>query len=280
MSEEVATEASTEEAPSTGGESLIGGTPEQNPISTWRDSLPDDIKNDPALSSFKDVDGLAKSYLHAQKMVGSEKVAIPRDDWSDSDWNGHFDALGRPATADDYSTPDNAGEIDLKDIKASLHEAGLSSKQAGKVLNHYIEYTSKSEETVERNSQEEINASREALTQEYGRDASYKLDVARSVISKFGSPELIKAMNETGLGNNPELIKTFARIGDLIVEDDVRGGRSTLHLDGANNAMGEINSLKGDPKFITQLGGRDEVGHKEAVERWNHLHQIAFADSA
>ena len=35
----------------------------------WRESLPEDLKEDPSLKSIQDVPGLAKSFIHAQKMV-------------------------------------------------------------------------------------------------------------------------------------------------------------------------------------------------------------------
>jgi hypothetical protein len=275
MSEEAVVE---ESAPESSGNSLIAEPAGNNPIASWRDDLSDDIKNDSSLSSFKDVQGLAKSYIHAQKMVGSEKVAKPRDDWSEADWNGHYDALGRPDSSDGYSTPPETDAETLKDYKKALYDAGVSSKQAEGLLAHFAESMKGRAVTEATNTREELNATREVLAQEYGREAPYKLDLAKSVINKFGSQDLVDALNSTGLGNNPELIKTFASIGELIVEDDVRGGRSTIHLDGPSNAQSEINTLKQDPLFIDQLGNRNAVGHNEAVERWNHLHSLAFAE--
>ena len=48
----------------------------------WRASLSDDIRNDPSLASIQDVNGLAKSFIHGQRMVGADKVVIPKDDAS------------------------------------------------------------------------------------------------------------------------------------------------------------------------------------------------------
>ena len=252
---------------------------ENNPLSTWRDSLPEDIRNDPSLQSFKDVDGLAKSYIHAQKMVGSEKTSIPRDDWTDSDWAGHYDKLGRPDTYENYKNPDGV-EADLTDSKKALYEAGLSSRQADTVLAHFNEMRegllAESDQKFEQN----VNEAREELTKEYGRDAAHKLDVAKGVLQKFGSQELIDQLNDSGMGNNVELIKALVNVGDLIIEDDVRGGRSTIALDSNNNALSEINVLKGDNTFIEKLNNRNAIGHKEAVERWQHLHAVAFAENS
>ena len=252
---------------------------DNNPLATWRDSLPDDIKSDPSLQSFKDVDGLAKSYIHAQKLVGSEKTAVPRDDWSDSDWSGHYDRLGRPDTSENYKTPEGV-EADLSASKKALYDAGLSQKQASSVLAHINEVSEGIVSQQEKQEHQDVNSARDELAKEYGRDAPHKLDVAKGVLQKFGSPDLLQQLNSSGMANNIELIKALVNVGDLIIEDDVRGGTSTIHLDSDANAMSEIKVLKGDNDFTEKLNNKRALGHKEAVERWQHLHSVAFANKS
>ena len=45
----------------------------------WRSSLPDDLKNDATLQNFKDVESLAKTVVHQQKVLGS-RIPIPKTD--------------------------------------------------------------------------------------------------------------------------------------------------------------------------------------------------------
>ena len=60
----------------------------------WHDSLPEDVRDHPSLSTFTDTGALAKSYVHAQSMIGADKVAIPGK-WADeNDWNAGYDTLG------------------------------------------------------------------------------------------------------------------------------------------------------------------------------------------
>lgn len=53
-------------------------------------------------------------------------------------------------------------------------------------------------------------------------------EFAKRTIEKFGTPELKKALNETGLGNHPEALRVFARIGKELFKNDefVRPGAS------------------------------------------------------
>jgi hypothetical protein len=40
----------------------------------WRTGLDESLRTDPSLADIKDISGLAKSYIHAQKMIGRDKL--------------------------------------------------------------------------------------------------------------------------------------------------------------------------------------------------------------
>jgi hypothetical protein len=48
--------------------------------------------------------------------------------------------------------------------------------------------------------------------------------VARKALESFGSPALKELLNNTGLGNHPEVIKAFHKVGKLISEDKMVKG--------------------------------------------------------
>lgn len=51
--------------------------------------------------------------------------------------------------------------------------------------------------------------------------------LAKQVAERFGTPELIKQLQDTGLGNHPELVRVFARIGKAMDNDKlIRPGSS------------------------------------------------------
>ena len=55
---------------------------------------------------------------------------------------------------------------------------------------------------------------------EYGGDKlTENLAVAQKAMNQFGSPELRTLLNESGLGNHPEIIRAFYRAGKAISED-------------------------------------------------------------
>ena len=75
---------------------VLGSTEGDN--QDWKSTLSDDLKNDPTLSNFKDVESLAKTVVHQQKVLGSG-IPIPK---TDEEKMEVYNKLGRPETADKY----------------------------------------------------------------------------------------------------------------------------------------------------------------------------------
>lgn len=62
---------------------------------------------------------------------------------------------------------------------------------------------------------------------EFGGDKlKESLGVAKSVLDKFGTPELKELINQSGIGNHPEVIRFFYRAGKAITEDTFVGGKT------------------------------------------------------
>jgi hypothetical protein len=57
-----------------------------------------------------------------------------------------------------------------------------------------------------------------------GAKLDENLAVAKKALDAFGTPELSKLLKETGLGNNPEIIRAFYRAGKAISEDSFVAG--------------------------------------------------------
>jgi len=57
-----------------------------------------------------------------------------------------------------------------------------------------------------------------------GEKLQENLGVARKALESFGSPELRKLLDDTGIGNNPEVIRFMFRAGKAISEDSFVSG--------------------------------------------------------
>lgn len=61
-----------------------------------------------------------------------------------------------------------------------------------------------------------------------GEKLAANVALAQKAVTQFGTPELKALLGQTGLGNHPEFVRAFAKIGQAISEDKVVvGGRQT-----------------------------------------------------
>ena len=76
----------------------------------WYDSLPQDMREDQNITKFESVEVLAKSWQHAQKMIGADKIPMPQ---TDDDWSNVYTRLGRPYEANLYNIEAPEGFDDI-----------------------------------------------------------------------------------------------------------------------------------------------------------------------
>lgn len=107
---------------------------------------------------------------------------------------------------------------DVEKTTAIAKEWGLSNEEAQELLNVRHEAVS---EYVNRANKEigswlgKAKSDKEIGGDNFGKNA----ELAKRVVDRFGTEEFKKALNDTGLGNHPELVRIFAKIGRSISED-------------------------------------------------------------
>ena len=125
-------------AETTAETTVLGSTESDN--QDWKSTLSDNLKNDPTLSNFKDVESLAKTVVHQQKVLGS-RMPIPK---TDEEKLEVYNKLGRPETADKYevSIPNDyqsyIPEQNLNEFKNVAHKIGLNNEQVKALVDYQI----------------------------------------------------------------------------------------------------------------------------------------------
>lgn len=214
------------EQPSENTVTELNNTPPINEqISNWKDSLPDDLKAEKALESIQDIPGLAKSYIHAQKMIGSDKIPVPNKYATDEDWQAVYAKLGRPESPDKYEFKfDENTSIDenaLKGFKEAAHKHGLLPKQAEGIMNFYNEMTQNYIQDLNSKSEQGRMNAEKSLKKEWGAAYDNKLQQAGTVANKYLNNEFsnLTLSDGTRVGDHPEFIKAFANIASELGED-------------------------------------------------------------
>lgn len=102
-------------------------------------------------------------------------------------------------------------------------EVGLSQDAAQKVLDKIAPVLAERQsQRIEELKQQTVAswADQARADKEIGGDKlTANLAIAKKAVERFGTPELSRLLNETGLGNHPELIRAFWKAGQAISED-------------------------------------------------------------
>lgn len=201
-------------------------TPET--VSTdWKASLSEEIRLDKSLENIKDVEGLAKSYVHAQKLVGSDKIPVPNKFATDKDWDAVYEKLGRPADPNGYKydLPEDQkiDEAALKNFSDQAHKLGLLPGQANGMVKFYNEMTTASMQEADTKAVAAREASSTELKKEWGQAFDQKITQAANLAKSVGATELFNTnlADGTKLGDHPIMIKAFAELAGKMGEDTI-----------------------------------------------------------
>ena len=196
-------------------------------ITDWKASLSDEIRSDKSLENIKDIEGLAKSYVHAQKLVGSDKIPVPNKFATEKDWDAVYEKLGRPADATGYKydLPEDQkiDEASLKNFSDQAHKLGLLPGQANGMVKFYNEMTAASLQESETTAVAAREASSIELKKEWGQAFDQKISQAANLAKSVGATELFNAnmADGTKLGDHPIMIKAFADLAGKMGEDNI-----------------------------------------------------------
>jgi len=210
--------------------SVLSGDPktETPQVATdWKASLSEAIRSDKSLENIKDIEGLAKSYVHAQKMVGADKIPVPNKYATDKDWDAVYEKLGRPKSADGYKfdlpQDKKVDEASLKEFSTQAHKLGLLPGQAQGMVKFYNEMTAKSLQDADGKALAAREASEKALKQEFGQAYDQKVTQAATLAKSVGATDILNRNLEDGtkLGDHPDMIKVFAQLASKMGEDSI-----------------------------------------------------------
>tara|TARA_R100000742_G_C4279684_1_gene105324 strand:- start:15299 stop:16129 length:831 start_codon:yes stop_codon:yes gene_type:complete len=233
---------------------------------TFLDTLPEDVRGEPSLKNFTNSGDLAKSFIHAQRMVGMDKIPVPGKHSTEDDWQVVYDRLGRPSDPNEYAFENSSFQADdpgVVEFKKVAHAAGLNPSQANKIMQFYDGLQKSSAETVTNNEQKVKEESELELRKDFGLAFDKKVQQADNVFQKFFPNEMkdVKLANGNLLGNEPIFIKALAKLADNFSEDSIQSENDlTLTPD---DAQKEINKLMSPG---TPYWDKKHPGHQAAVE--------------
>ena len=115
----------------------------------------------------------------------------------------------------------------LKDFEPVARDLNLTNEQAQKLVDAYPKILAgvQQRQAEAWQAQTEQWAADVKSDKEIGGDKlTANLSAAQRALDQFGTPELKEYLNATGLGNHPDLVKTFVKIGKAMSEDGMVDG--------------------------------------------------------
>ena len=210
---------------------------QEEPKVDFKSLIPDEYKEDKALANFQDMNQFVKSYLHAQKMVGLDKIPVPNKYATDEDWQEVYKRLGAPEKPDQYkykfAKDQKVDENTLKAFNEVAQRNGLLPKQAENIVKFYNELN---QQAVSQESSKMDAARLESetvLKTEYGAEYGKRLDQAKRLATQtLGNDFLNKTILKDGskLGDNASLIKAFSLLADKLSEDEIVKGEGADYM--------------------------------------------------
>lgn len=242
----------------------------------FKDLIPENFREEKSLNNFNNMEDFVKSYLHAQKLVGADKIPVPNKHATDEDWNEVFKKLGAPDTPEGYKYDFKGEEMDegsVRQFNQTAHRLGLLPKQAEGLIKFYNEMNATQASNLEEQAaQAQMNVEQE-LKKEFGPQYSKRLDQAkRLAVNSLGQEFLENTYLKDGsrLGDNLNVIKAFSDLADKLSEDPIIQGDGSSYMT-ANDIEKEIDEL-------TQEGSaywnKSHPNHQKSVEEVLKLREM------
>jgi len=236
-------------------------------VDNWRDTIPEDLRNNKVIQETKDLTSMAKRLVDANDFI-SKSIRLP-DDGDTSGMDELYNKLGRPETVEGYKVerPDmpegqTYDDTTEKSFLAEAHKIGLNSSQANALMKwNQTQVSSQAASTQ----QAGVDAMGE-LKKEWGNAFDERVKIAEEVLNQYGTDEI-----EALVKDNPALITLVYSMGKNLVEGKVEGLSHTSHIRTPQEAQAEIDKLNRDPNFKKAYYEKKDPTHDAAVEQMRQL---------
>lgn len=114
----------------------------------------------------------------------------------------------------------------LTEFSTVAKELKLSQEQAQKLVDFQSSYVLQQKEKALSEYQTQVNQWKEETKKVLGNNLEKDLVLVAKVRDRYGSSNLTKLLDDSGLGNHPEIIKFFVNVGKIVSEDSLDVGKN------------------------------------------------------
>jgi len=263
-------------------------------------NLSEDLRNDPSLRDFKDINKLAKSFVEQKRMLGNS-IRVPSEDAGEEALNQFYDKLtsvkgvmrspdtpegkealltylGRPENPEGYqfNIPENI-PVDpqgLNEFKDLAYNLGLTKEQAQKSMEYYQNIRISEIDNFNRMSSENESHLKQIWGNEFHNNVQAANALAQTYKENF--PEAYHDLAK--IQNNPIVLDIMANHARLLHEQGNPNIVSQIQKFGMSSAeaLERIRDIQTNPAYVNALDGDPQ---RELLQKkLNDLYPIAYPD--
>ena len=259
-------------------------TAAESVAASWKSALRTDLRDSPLAKKFDDTpDGLNKaleSHANLEKLLGHEKVPIPKDVNDIEGWNRFSKAMGIPDKAQGYGLPDATLPDSMKGITIDknkfaevVHAHKLTPAQAKGLWQVYNEINIDNYKQAMDKHSKQLGETVNRLKGEWGDAYNTNVELGQMVINKFSDDQEMNDYLTSILSQDPRGIKFLAKVGDQFAENKVGEFQMKKFTLGPEEAQNEVDKLTRDldGPYMNTKGKFTEKEHRAAIDRVNSL---------
>jgi hypothetical protein len=252
---------------------------------SWKSKLNSDMQKSPTLQKFPDdADGLVKAvdaHLNLERLLGHEKVPIPKGDNDVEGWARYSKAMGIPDKADGYALADvdipaplKGITFDKKSFAEIAHAHKLTPKQTEGLWNKYTSSAKEAYGSALAKRNEELTGIKNALMAEWGDAYETRVGLGQTLIDKFATDEQDKDYLTASLTKDMRLVRFLANIGVNFAENKIGEFKHQRFSFTPEEAQTEISKILSDEThpYLNEKAPIEE--HTKAVEYVNSLYAV------
>jgi hypothetical protein len=252
----------------------------------WKASLSTDLRNSPLLQKFEDTpDGLNKaveSHANLEKLLGHEKVPIPKGVDDVEGWNRFSKALGIPDKAEGYGLADAKIPEDMKGMTLDknkfaeiVHAHKLTPAQAKGLWEAYSQNNIETYNNAMKKHQEAIVNTVNTLKGKWGDAYQTNVELGQMVINKFSTDQDTNDFITSTLSKDPKGIEFLAKIGEQFAENKVGEFQMARFTLAPEQATEEWHKIVRDPNHAYNNEKASPRERQAAIDYVNSLIKVA-----
>lgn len=256
---------------------------EPSSVFSWKSQVRSDLRESPLFNKFDDdIDGLNKameSHANLEKLLGHEKVPIPKGPDDTEGWNRFSKAMGIPDKAEgyglgDFQLPDvmKGMAIDKNRFSEIAHSLKFTPSQTQNLWKVYNEINVETFNKAIKQHEESMTNTINTLKGEWGDAYETNVELGQTVINKFSDDQDMNDFLTAVLSQDPRGIKFLAKVGNQFAENKMGEFQIKRFSLAPEEAQEEIQKILKDPNHPYNSEKATPKEHRAAVDYVNSLY--------